>query len=620
MTRWSGFAIVAVWACAAQVPVVVIDEPMPPPEWALLEREVLDANSEAVEEFAAKYIDSRGYLLHTPRWGTLDGPDDAIETYFNWTLLHALGGADSVLELYRLGLEGHLAQYGELRTELTELASDGAYSRDFITQSDWFHTGEGMRGFLLYGLSAPDDPVFVARMRRFAEMYMGEDPLAPNYDPKRKVIRSLWTGSLGPMLRKATTYDWVGDPVPGRFHILHSPDGRARMLDLEAWYPRMLAHCEEYLDSVGDHPLNMGATLLGLNAYMLTADGKYRYWVLEYIEAWRERVAKAGGMIPTNVGLDGEPGGEYGGQWWKGTYGWNFTIFDGEINRVAHRNTVTSGAWPGFSNAYLLSGDPAYIDVLRRQIDILYGHRKIVDGRATLPQMYGDPRGYRFRGEPEFYHYTPDLLLDRLTEVYLWTMDRNDLVRLPMEEGWIAFLEGEDPGYPVRALRRDLEFIRSRVERMRTDPTTPDTRLADWLLGIVPSTTDHLAQLTIGGYFAGGKLWALHSRLRYFDPELRRAGLPRDVAALVERLSADSVTVRLVNLNQGSPRSLIVQAGGYGEHEFVSAGTEDAAREIASRAVRIELAPGSGATVAFAMRRYAHLPTLRQPWHEWTAE
>ena len=620
MLRLTSLLAVAALVVQGQVPVAVIVAPMRPPEWALLQREVLDANSRAVEAFAAKYIDHRGHLLHTPRWGTLDGPDDAIETYYNWTLLHALGGSESVLDLYRKGLEGHLAQYGALRTELTLLASDGAYEREFITQSDWFHTGEGMRGFLLYGLSDPEDPVFVDRMRRFANMYMGHDPLAPNYDPDRKVIKSLWTGSRGPMLRKATTYDWVGDPVPGRFHILHSPYGRGRTLDLEAWYPRMLAHCDEYLDSVGDHPLNMGATLLGLNAYMLTGETRYREWVLEYIDAWTERTAKAGGMIPTNVGLDGKPGGEYAGQWWKGTYGWNFTIFDGEIERIAHRNTVTSGAWPGFSNAYLLTGDSKYIDVLRRQIDILYDHKKTVDGRTLLPQMYGDPKGYRFRGEPEFYHYTTNLFLDRLTEIYLWSMDRLDLSRIPRSEGWVAFLEGADPGYPVRALRQDLEYIRDRLERMRSDPTTAETRLADWLLGIVPSTTDHLTQLTIGGYFSRGKLWALHSRLRYFDPALRRAGLPEHVAALVENLTGDSVTVTLVNLDPVSARSLVVQAGGYREHEFTSLRLGDRVQALHSSDLRVELAPGAGARIVLSMRRYANPPTLVQPWAAWTAE
>ena len=57
-----------------------VDTPMTPPDWALMERALLDANSDAVEAFADRYIDERGYLAHTPRWGTLDGPDDAIET------------------------------------------------------------------------------------------------------------------------------------------------------------------------------------------------------------------------------------------------------------------------------------------------------------------------------------------------------------------------------------------------------------------------------------------------------------------------------------------------------------------------------------------------------------
>src|SRR5437899_1861164 len=103
-----------------------VKTPMAPPAWALLERELLRYNAVAVEHFASKYLDERGYLKHTPRWGTLDGPDDAIETFWNWTLLHALGASDSVLELFKKGYEGHLRQYGELQTKLTDLAANGA--------------------------------------------------------------------------------------------------------------------------------------------------------------------------------------------------------------------------------------------------------------------------------------------------------------------------------------------------------------------------------------------------------------------------------------------------------------------------------------------------------------
>src|SRR5687767_9723704 len=168
---------------AADRPTLTIRTPMKPPAWALLERDLLKFNSLATEKFAERFVDERGYLLHTPRWGTLDGPDDAIETFYNWTLLHALGGSDEVLALYKKAQEGHWRQYGELRTKLTDLSSNGAYHKEFITQSDWFHTGEGMRAFFFLGLSEPNNVQYRERMKRFAGMYMNEDPAAPNYDP-----------------------------------------------------------------------------------------------------------------------------------------------------------------------------------------------------------------------------------------------------------------------------------------------------------------------------------------------------------------------------------------------------------------------------------------------------
>lgn len=604
--------LIACRPMAAESPSLVLDRPMPPPAWALMERELLRLNSEACEIFADKYVDEQGHLLHTPRWGTLDGPDDAIETFHNWTLLHALGASDSVLELFKKALEGHLHQYGQLRTTLTDLAREGAYHREFITMSDWFHTGEGMRGFMFQGLSEPESPRLRERMKRFAGLYMNEDPEAPNYDPEHKIIRSIWNGSKGPMLRKATTYDWVGDPVPGRFHILHSPYGRSKMLDLEEVYPKMLAHCDEYLDSVGDHPLNLAATNLALNAYMLTGEPKYRDWALEYVDAWKERTEANGGNIPTNIGLDGTIGGEYGGKWYKGTYGWNFTIFDGEIERIAHRNNFSAGSWPGFGNAYLLTGDAGYIDTLRRQMDNIYAQKKVVDGRLMVPQMYGDPRGYKYSGREEWYRWTTNLFTDRLIEIYLWSMDRRDLERLP-RTGWIGFLEGADPGYPEKALRRDFESLRATMQGIEEDPTTPETRLADWLLDLNPARTGTLVNLMLGGHLAG-RIWTLHTRVRYFDPERRRSGLPRDVAALVEKLAGDSVTLTLVNTSPLHSRDLIVQAGAYGEHRFQSVTLNGKTIPIEGPSVRLRLQPGCGSRLVFSMQRYANQPTLAMPW------
>ena len=140
MNRNSALVFASAIVAAAVVPAfgadVVLDKPMSPPAWALLERQLLSANSVACDRFAKKYLDSKGYLLHTPRWGTLDGPDDAIETFWNWTLLYSLGASDTVLASYKKALEGHLQQYKEMRTTKTKLAEHGAYYKEFITQSD----------------------------------------------------------------------------------------------------------------------------------------------------------------------------------------------------------------------------------------------------------------------------------------------------------------------------------------------------------------------------------------------------------------------------------------------------------------------------------------------------
>ncbi len=57
---------------------IVIDSPMPPPAWALAERELLEANADGAQEFVDRYLDDRGYLFCVERWGGLDGPDDAM--------------------------------------------------------------------------------------------------------------------------------------------------------------------------------------------------------------------------------------------------------------------------------------------------------------------------------------------------------------------------------------------------------------------------------------------------------------------------------------------------------------------------------------------------------------
>ena len=226
-----------------------------------------------------------------PRWGGNDGPDDAIENLVHWPVLYVLGGGAHLYDMCQLAWEGHLKQYTEAKTTEVPFTRDGMYYREFPVMFDWVHNGEGLTTFNLHGLMNPREQAFEQRVRRFAGFYMGDDPQAPNYDPEHKIIKSLFNGSRGPLLRKATALDWAGDPldeVQERFIPLHG----------ERNFEEMLAHFKDYTDVVGDHPQNMVATALGLNAYALTGEDQYKNWVLEYVEAWRQRTLANDGIIP----------------------------------------------------------------------------------------------------------------------------------------------------------------------------------------------------------------------------------------------------------------------------------------------------------------------------------
>ncbi|HEY4308566.1 MAG TPA: hypothetical protein VGN12_03850 [Pirellulales bacterium] len=579
------------------IPILDVATPLPPPDWALLERELLRATSTACDLYFARYFDDRGYLECVERWGGDDGPDDAIECLADWPLLYALGGSPRVLDLYKNAWEGHLRQYTAARTVDVEMAREGMYYKEFPVSLDWLHHAEGLTAFINSALADPHDPAFARRIRRFAGFYLGEEPGVTNYDPQHKIIRSLFNGSRGPLLRKATALDWAGDPieVEGRFSPQHG----------ERSYAEMLAHFKDYNDIVGDHPQNLCATSLATTAFMLGHEPKYRDWVLEYVDAWVGRMRSNDGIIPTNIGLDGSIGGECGGRWYGGVYGWGFTVVTPQTGALANRNTHHFGL-VGFGNATLLSGNPRYADAWRQQIEAVNSHARVEKGVTEYPQMCGDQGWYAF---------APAKYSQGAQDVAYWSMKPDDQERIATG-GWQAFLAGKDPGYPATALRADLETLRARIVSIRNDKTTPDTRLADDPLGFSPAIVPSLVNLTTGGLYPGHVASPLHARVRYFDPDTHRAGLPNGVAALVEKLSADAATVTLVNIDPLASHSVVMQAGAYGEHSFETAKIADRDTAIDGPLVLVRLQPGCGTRIDLKTQRYANPPTLAQPWDD----
>ena len=590
-------------AAPAAIAALRVDARMDPPRWARLERQLLADNVPACREFYQKYFDDRGALQCFVRWGANDGPDDAFENFNRWPELHALGAGDEIRQMFVGGHDGLIRQYTEARTTDVPIARQGMYYKEFIVQSDWMHHGEGLQLFNRMGLSIPGDAKYQERARRFAGFYMGEDPEAPNYDPVHKIIRSMENGSRGPMLRKATALDWVGDPFDVKgFDALHG----------ESTFEQFLAHYEEYTDVIGDHFLNLPATTLPTNAYLLAGEPKYKKWVVEYMDAWLERMKRNNGIIPSFVDLDGRIGGA-DGRWWNNAYGWGFSPINPVTGRREDRNRIPR-ALVGFSNALLVTGDEKYVDAWRSMIEAVNSHAREVDGRRQYPTMHGAGGWYGWRDRP----WDVGAL-----EVWYWSQKPQDLARASAEGasassgsgGWVAFLQGQNPGWPEQALERDLKSIQERVTAFRRDTTPPEKRLADNMLDYNPAATESLVQLMWGALLPGREGGLLNARLRYFDPDRKRAGVPEDVAALVSELSDTRTVVTLINLNPSQRRTVVVQGGAYGEHQLISVTAGGKTTAIDSPLLTVQLEPACGQQLVLQMKRYANVPTVVHPWN-----
>ena len=583
---WAAAIIVAAAHLSSQGSTIVINKVTPAPAWALAEREMLAAAAEGARVWVERYVRPDGSVSVPERWGVTDGPDDIMETVRGWPLAYAMGAPDSVADAYEKVWEGHLRQFGRAKIPTVELAKDGIFVKEFPPAFDWEHTGEGLQGFYWHALGRPDDPVNRARTRRFAGFYLNEDPGAPNYDPKFKIIKSLFNGSKGAVTRPVTPVDWDGDENPKR-----------------------AARFATSSNIRGDHPLNLLATTLATQAYLLTHEAKYKKWALEYVDAWRARAAANGGNFPSNIGLDGKIGGEWDGKWYGGIFGWN-SPDDGL------RNYVLRGIPAAFGQAAMLTKNMAYIAPVRRQVDNLFAVARVENGVALLPHYYGEHDGkvgwYGYRPGEFFPTGALGNLSETTIELYLWSLDPADAQRIlpnPPDrrnvQGWIEFLLGRRPNYPMEAMQQERQDVARTAERT-------SKRASGY--GASPVAFESLANLTLGAGNLYGSGDVLRSQVRFFDPERRRAGLSADVAALVEKIERDTVTLTLVNTSATAAHRLTVQMGAYGEHQATSVRVGDRRVTIDAPHFDVELAPGAGETVVIGIKRLANDPRLAFPW------
>lgn len=580
-----------------------------PPRWALLQRHLIDAMNTAAEAFVARYTQPDGSLIWRDEWPGMDGSDDGYESFGNFPLFYALGGSESVHDHARREWDAvtrQFTRYGQVYREF-----DGYY--------DWMHHGESYTYTYFYGFADPTVAKDRDRALKFAAMYMGEDDEAENWDPVHRLIRSPINGSRGPRFENSAI-DWVTHrPVlanyPPPFEDIPSVDGPLCNWNDDAIFAEVLKRLNARMMR-GDVPLNLASTSLITHAYAYTGDEQYRTWVLEYTDAWRQRQAANGGIVPDNVGLSGRIGECMDGKWYGGYYGY----------RWPHGiNTILEPLLISASNCVLLTGDRSWLDFPRSQIDRIMEQGEIRDGVLYVPHRHGDAGWYDYR--PMSPRYLVQLYclswdpqdrerLDKLGQPERWTAISGKRGKGDQEHAgpWMRYVEGALEGYPERILEANHAELQRRLRVMWNDTTTVDEQDVHHWQNINPVSTEALVQLTLGGpqYIYHGGL--LHVRARWFNPESRRPGLPEDLAVLVESVTPDGFTVRLVNLDQLQPRRTVLQAGAFGEHQLQRIVVDGHSVKVDGQHAEIEVAAGSEAVLGVTLDRYRNAPSYGRPW------
>ncbi|MBM3216914.1 hypothetical protein FJZ36_18625 [Candidatus Poribacteria bacterium] len=594
------------------IPIIRADETTVPPAWALWQRRLFDIMDEAGLAFVERYTREDGTLIWRDDWPGMDGSDDAYETFYTFPLHFALGGADIYRELGQRLWDAVTWQFTEY----------GQVHREFDAYYDWMHHGESSLYFYFLPLAEPYDLRNRQRTARFADFYTGDDPDAPNYDRERRLIRSPINGSRGPRLEMTfedwSTHRWVlSNPIFGLpFEDIPGVPGPSADWNDDETFRRILDAMNARM-ARGDVPLNLMATSLVAHAYVMTGEGRYRDWVLDYLDAWVDRARRNGGLLPDNVGLSGEIGECMDGKWWGGYYGW----------RWPHGGSVLlEAAAVGSANAVLVTGDPAHLDLIRTQLDRLW----------TLRRKHGDgwqtPHRHTDSGWTDFRPMSPELA------IHTWNLsesheDAGRILRVQDPErmnhefstrgmgrapnaAWFRYVTGHCPDYPQRALEETYRDVCRAMELIRSDREDPTTIYIQHWIPRNPVVCAVLAQLTTGAPYPIYHGGLLHARVRYYDADRRRAGLPVDVAALVESVAPSAFRLTLVNTSPQHVRTVIAQPGAFGEHEFAAARNAASGEEhrIDGSWLTVQLAPAASITLDVSTRRFARSPSFDTPW------
>ena len=629
------------------LPTIAVDRrPAAPPQWALLQRQLIEVMEQAAELKVRKYSERGGVPYYA------DDVDDLYEMIYNWGLFYAIGADERVLDL-ALQHWNAVTRFGDdqivgrVHDRFTPQVHREYYGLAHPGDAEWHHKGEGNMAFYHFGLADPTISENVRRSRLFASFYLGDDPEAPNYDRRYKVLRSPFQTSQGPWLRadpqRVHAYLWGGQGVLGGrvnyYGTRASLYPAVKELEADWWKePRRRDQIVGLFDKIvlnADSPNNLGATALLTNAYLYTGETRYKDWVVEYTDAWMDRIEQNGGVVPDNVGPTGKIGEHRDGCWWGGIYGWNSYC---GFNILFHSLTI------GAECALLLTGDTGYLDLLRSQLKVLIDKGMVRPDGQFLQAVRHGPQGWGHKmwnpvtglDQPvrmnELAHLYHASLSEEDRQLVTWVRDGDasidwnenkvegtDFYQGVQEYPRFQYYDGKNPDWPAAILRAELESALKVYGEIRDDERTVEQVIADNRVPANPVHTKVLTHVMLGApqsVYHGG---LLRATVRYFDPDRARPGLPPEVAALVDQLESERVGVQLVNLNRDQGRRVVVQAGAFGEHQFTevryAAGDEERAVAVEGQWIAVELPPSTAIRLDMGLRRFANDPSYAFPWH-----
>ncbi len=499
-----------------QIPEIAAHRPAPAmPEWAMLERSLIALMNKSEDILLENYLMPNGEIF----WPDIEGfrgyggVDNAFEGFHRWPLFYLLGGDDRFLDLAQRQYEVLVAQFSRYKVpgSTQPEGRNTLLVKEYLPDYDWMHAGEAALYFYYLNLANPADERNKERSIRFASFLTNEDPTIPefNYDPEHRVFKTLAMGPNGPAYHRfggpygyGTWMDSYGLPF-------YDVEGVVTMMDLRdpekakrfgEVYSARLRNC--------DTVTNMLSTTMVMNAYLHTGEEKYRQWVLDYVEGWRQRYQGNKGIMPDNAGPTGVVGETMDGKWYGGHYGWTFPhgfYFIGDAMVV------------GGQNQRLLTGEKGKLQWVREQVEMLLTHAvEDEQGRVLVPQNYADPGAVLEYGgsanEPmtrpdrvtEYPGFTRKQQLDgwyefrvmspvHMVHAYIDSLDPHDLqvtkrLRDRHRNNWdqvsggahgkdfsgqhhayLNFLEGGYPAYPVDALLNSIAQVYSQLRKLREE-------------------------------------------------------------------------------------------------------------------------------------------------------